>query len=152
MHTPPSTPVTVHHVDVLHAAVEAAVMAPSSHNTQPWRFRISGSLLDVLLDPTRHLGVIDSDGRQQIQSCGCALYNARVAVRAMGYVDDVTTMLTDAEEPGHLATLHVGEPHVTTELEHALMAAIPRRHTNRRGFLARPVGSVITYETGLDIP
>lgn len=126
---------------VLRSAVEAAVQAPSSHNTQPWRFRIAGSVLEIFVDPSRHLKAIDPDGRQQIQACGCALYNARLAVRAMGHHDDVTTMFTDALLPELVATLAVGEPHITTEAEHALYAAIPRRRTNRRAFLERPVAA-----------
>lgn len=140
------TPVHVAHPDVLRAAVEAAVMAPSSHNSQPWRFRIAGTVLELLADAERHLRVIDAERRQQIQSCGCALYNARVAVRAAGYTDEVTTMLVDADTPALLATLHLGAPHVTSDDDHALFAAIARRRTNRRAFLPRPVGRAFADE------
>lgn len=131
-------------VDILRAAVVAAVMAPSSHNTQPWRFRICGATLDLFADPTRQLKVIDGARRQQIQSCGCALYNARIAVRAMGYTDEVTTMLVDHDEPDHLATLHLGAPHAVTQRDRDLMSVIGKRHTNRRSFLARPIAQSIT--------
>jgi nitroreductase len=124
---------------ILRNAVAAAVMAPSSHNTQPWRFRIAGSTLDLFADRTRHLGVIDRDRRQQVQSCGCALYNARVAVRAMGYEDEATIMIVDRDLPDHLATLHLGGSRTPTDTDRALMAAVGQRHTNRRAFLPRPV-------------
>lgn len=135
--------VTLAHPDVLRAAVEAAVLAPSSHNTQPWRFRIAGTTLDVFADPDRQLHVIDGDRRQQIMSCGCALYNARVAVRAHGYEDEVTVMLADSARPNLLATLHLGEHRITTEDDRALFAAIKLRHTNRRPFLPRPIASIV---------
>jgi len=130
-------------VNVLRAAAGAAAMAPSSHNTQPWRFRITGATLDLFADRSRHLKVIDSERRQQIQSCGCALYNARIAVRAMGYTDEVTIMLVDHDEPNHLATLHLGAPREVTQHDRDLMTAIGHRRTNRRAFLARPVAQSI---------
>ncbi|MDQ3365823.1 MAG: nitroreductase family protein [Myxococcota bacterium] len=136
--------ITVAHPDVLRAAVEAAIQAPSSHNSQPWRFRIVDHVLELFADPDRHLRVIDGERRQQIVSCGCALYNARVAVRALGFVDEVTVMLAEPEHPDLLATLHLGAPHISTDADLALMAAIARRRTNRRAFGARPVAAQIS--------
>ncbi|MFN0250892.1 MAG: Acg family FMN-binding oxidoreductase [Kofleriaceae bacterium] len=127
--------------EVLTNAVAAAVMAPSAHNSQPWHFRIIGSRLDVFVDGDRHLQVIDAEGRQQLQSVGCALFNARVAVRAMGFSDVVTTVFRDRDEPGLVASLCLGPPHITTSTDHLLMQALPLRHTNRRAFLPRPVAS-----------
>lgn len=124
---------------VLRNAVAAAVMAPSSHNTQPWRFRISGTTLDLLADTRRQLTVIDRERRQLVQSCGCALFNARVAIRAMGYEDEVTVMFVDNEIPEHLASIHLGNLHVATEVDRKLMGAIGCRATNRRAFLPRPI-------------
>jgi nitroreductase len=40
---------------VLQALVNAASHAPSSHNTQPWLFRVDGNPIDVLADRTRAL-------------------------------------------------------------------------------------------------
>jgi nitroreductase len=124
---------------VLRNAVAAAVMAPSSHNTQPWRFRLHDTTLDLLADPARQLSVIDRDRRQLVQSCGCALFNARIAIRAMGHRDEVTVMLVDTDVPDHLATIHLGGLHVPTDLDHELMSVMGKRTTNRRAFLPRPV-------------
>ncbi|MGE5186403.1 MAG: Acg family FMN-binding oxidoreductase [Acidobacteriota bacterium] len=124
---------------VLRNAAAAAVMAPSSHNTQPWRFRIVDSTLELLADPARQLHVIDPERRQLVVSCGCALFNARVAVRAMGFADEVTIMLAERERPELLATLHLGARIITSDADLELVRAIALRHTNRRPFLARPV-------------
>ena len=140
----PAGPLTVAHPDVLRTAVEAAVMAPSAHNAQPWRFRIVGDVLEVLADQARQLRVIDAERRQQIHGCGCALYNARIAVRAAGHEGEVTTMLADDAHPELLATLHLGAPHVATDAELDLLRAIPLRRTNRHAFLPRPVSADIT--------
>jgi hypothetical protein len=128
---------------ILLNAAAAAVMAPSNYNTQPWRFRIvGGATLEILADITRHLAVIDHDRRQLVQSCGCALWNARVAVRAMGLSDEVTTMPADGAHRGVLATLRLGPPREPSAADRALMRALPLRRTNRRPFLSRPVADV----------
>ncbi len=124
---------------VLRNAVAAAVMAPSSYNTQPWRFRIADDALELRVDPARHLAVVDRDRRQLIQSCGCALYNARVALRAMGYTPEVTLFPDGAD---HLATLRLGTAHAANADDIASMHAVALRRTNRRPFLDRPVADV----------
>jgi hypothetical protein len=129
---------------VLRNAVAAAVMAPSSHNTQPWRFKISGRSLEIYADAKRQLLVIDRDCRQLVESCGCALMNARVAIRAMGYEDELTVMLVDRDLPLHLASVRVGNARSPDDEDRRLMSAIGRRGTNRRTFLARPVSATFT--------
>lgn len=129
---------------VLRNAVAAAVMAPSSHNTQPWRFKVSGDSLDLYADTKRQLLVIDRDCRQLVESCGCALMNARIAIRASGYEDVLTVMLVDQDLPLHLANVRLGNARTPTDLDHQLMAAIGRRGTNRRTFLARPIARTFT--------
>lgn len=136
--------------EILREAVAAAVMAPSSHNTQPWKFRISGDTLDLFADDTRRLHVIDPHRRQLVQSCGCALYNARVAVRAQGFRDEVTVMLVDGAHPEHLATLHLRGLHVPSDEDRERMSALALRHTNRREFLVRPVAAEHTDTMALD--
>jgi nitroreductase len=119
-------------------AAAAGAMAPSSHNTQPWRFRLVDDALELHADPRRHLSVIDGERRQLIESCGCALFNARVAMRAMGVEDDVE-LFPDVEDPDHLATLRCGNWLISEDVDRDLLRAIPLRHTNRRPFLPRPV-------------
>jgi hypothetical protein len=140
----PATAITPTVSDVLRNAAAAAILAPSAHNTQPWRLRIAGDALELFADRARQLTVIDAERRQQLQSCGCALYNARVAARAMGYADAVTLARPGDGDPDHLATLRIGERHLTTDDDRALLAAIPTRRTNRRAFLPRPVAAAHT--------
>ena len=48
-------------VPQLQALVLAATLAPSSHNTQSWLFRLEGQVIKSLTDRTRALPVNDPD-------------------------------------------------------------------------------------------
>lgn len=119
------------------AVVELATMAPSIHNTQPWRFVAGAPGLDVYEDPDRALPVVDPLGRQRVMSCGAAVEFAVVAAAGRGVGCAVAT-LPDPAEPAHLARLapdgSPADPAVA-----ALASAIPRRHTYRAPFADRPV-------------
>ena len=116
--------------------VAAATRAPSIHNTQPWRFVARPDRLDVYLDTSRALPVLDPTGRQQIISCGSAIEFALVALRAAGH-DGQVALLTDDGDPDHLATVTVTGPDQPSEEDRALAAAIERRHTVRAAFERR---------------
>lgn len=126
---------------VLREAVAAAVRAPSSHNTQPWRFEIAGDRLLLFADYRRHLSTIDHEGRQLLMSCGCALFNARIAVHAWGYADIVTLEIVDTEHPDLVATIELGDRIVTPDTDLSLLRAIGKRATYRGAFLSTPVSA-----------
>jgi hypothetical protein len=111
-------------------------LAPSSHNTQPWIFRVDGGRLDVLADRSRALPVNDPHDRELTISVAAAVFNARVAVEHAGRQLDVE-VLPDPDEPDLLArgTLMGAAP----TGDAALFAAIRDRRTYRKPFAARPV-------------
>jgi nitroreductase len=117
------------------AFVADAVHAPSMHNTQPWRFRLSGDAIDVLLDRDRLLPVGDPAGRAARVACGCALLNLRLALAVGGHPADVRLV----PEPDVIARLTPAHPQPATPTELRLHAAIPRRHSNRHPFADIPV-------------
>jgi nitroreductase len=64
-----------------------AIIAPSSHNTQPWLFKIVGdNIIELYADRTRALAVVDPDDRELTISCGAALSHLQIAIRHFGYV------------------------------------------------------------------
>jgi len=74
--------------------VECAIKAASSHNTQPWRFRIEGERITILPDPARRCPAVDPDDHHLFASLGCAAENLCVAARAMGL--EATVRFDDA--------------------------------------------------------
>jgi hypothetical protein len=65
---PSGIPLSGTAIDKARFAVRYAVLAPSSHNTQPWRFIVNGDELLVCADRTRSLANIDPFQRSSI--CG----------------------------------------------------------------------------------
>lgn len=125
-------------VEQVREVVQAATLAPSVHNTQPWRFTWDGATLSVHEDASRGLPVLDPDGRERLLSCGAAILNARLI---LGYLGRACTfsLLPDDSDPTLLARLLVGEPVPVDEAERLLALEIPRRHTDRGVFDPRPV-------------
>lgn len=124
--------------ELLRFLVRYAILAPSTHNSQPWRFRVSEHTIELWSDPGRILERIDPDRRQLLMSCGGALANLRIAMRRFGYSDQVL-YLPNPNRPDHLATLHLGPEHATTPQDRALCVAMVRRRTNRGKYEERPV-------------
>jgi nitroreductase len=113
--------------------VQQAVLAPSSHNTQPWRFGIDGERLELRVDRNRALPVNDPRDRELTISCGAALFNARVAAARIGRGLELT-LLPDGDGSDVLARAALTD-HVTDEA--GLFAAIAERHTYRGAFIER---------------
>jgi hypothetical protein len=140
--------------DVVREVVGLAGLAPSIHNTQPWRWRCDGSTLELFADPDRMLTVADPNGRQLLISCGAALLYARLALRSQGLRPSVTAHPpADGVAPNGtspLATIHVTGATADTgaadssaaaagDDERELVASMRDRHTDRRPFQPRPL-------------
>jgi hypothetical protein len=111
-------------------AAATAGFAPSIHHTQPWRWRLTGSILDLHLERGR-IAPADPDGRLAILSCGAALHHARVALAAGGWHVTVTRMVLGADRD-LLARLRVTGRSPADPLSARLLSAIPARPNDRR--------------------
>ncbi|GLY38178.1 NAD(P)H nitroreductase [Amycolatopsis sp. NBRC 101858] len=124
------TALTSGQIGVLARAVSRA---PSVHNSQPWQLLVRGTEVDLLERRDVELRRHDPFGRDRLLSCGAAVTNLELAVRALGrdchveYGDDVA------------ATVTIGRPHATPAREFALYKAIPRRRSYRHPFYPSPV-------------
>jgi len=124
-------------MDTLRDLVALAVYAPSSHNTQPWRFRLAPPSIELRADRTRALPVNDPFDRELVISCGAALMALRVAAAAKGLSADVR-LLPDTTDHDVLARVVVGRGAVEPGLADLAPHLLARR-TYRKAFDPRPV-------------
>lgn len=113
-----------------------AVLAPSSHNTQPWLWQINGSKIELWADRSREMPALDASGRELIMSCGAALQHLRLTIYAFGYAN-IVSILPDPTQPNLLARVYLSRPHQPLPDDELLFRYIAERHTNRQQFEAR---------------
>lgn len=123
--------------EILHFAVRCAILAPSSHNSQPWQFKILKDGLLLIRDRSRSLQVVDPYDRELIISCGAALFNIRVALAHVG-ISARFDVLPDPLDEDLLVRVTVDHamPVGHDDLIAPLLSAIPKRVTNRSRFSA----------------
>ena len=83
--------------------VRYATLAPSGHNTQPWRFSIGENRIDIRPDLSRRTPVVDPDDHHLFVSLGCAAENLILAAGARGrpgelYFEAANGSIKDLEE------------------------------------------------------
>lgn len=103
--------------------VRYAILAASSHNTQPWRFRINGERISILPDLSRRCPAVDPDDHHLYASLGCAAENLLLAARAAGRA-------TEHSYAPSSSAIQVKLKQASPSRS-ALFEAIPRRHCCR---------------------
>jgi hypothetical protein len=111
--------------------VRYATLAASSHNTQPWKFKLEPGAILILPDLSRRCAQVDPDDHHLYGSLGCATANLLLAAQAAGLRGHVacdeaaSCMQVDFEE--------------APALRSALFDAIPKRQCSRAEFDFSPL-------------
>jgi nitroreductase len=121
--------------------IASAILAPSSHNTQPWKFVVRDGGIDMHGDRKRAMTQNDPEHRELVISCGCALYNLRVAAAWMG-LDTRIEPVSHWRDDGLLARATFTQAK-SRSAEADLCTAIYARHTYRKRFASTPVSQAV---------
>ncbi|MCJ7599098.1 MAG: hypothetical protein MUO41_10845 [Methyloceanibacter sp.] len=119
-----------------------AVLAPSGHVTQPWRFVVADNHVDVVADLSRALRVVDPHYRDVTMSCASAAETLLEAVRAYGY-QGVLTPLPEPHAPTVIARVAIGAEARRTMLDRDMLTAILRRRTEQRRYAQTQVPTAL---------
>jgi hypothetical protein len=112
-----------------------AILAPSSHNSQPWKYSVANDSILVFSDKSRWLQVADADQRELYLSLGCALENLIVAADHFGYNSTVTYFPGEKD----LAAKVTLGPVYSSSVDPRLFPAILSRQTNRNLYEPRAI-------------
>ncbi|TNC21838.1 Acg family FMN-binding oxidoreductase [Amycolatopsis alkalitolerans] len=118
----------------------AVSRAPSVHNSQPWTVEVRGDGADLFERFESRLPRHDPAGRDRMISCGAALTNLRLAVRALGWEAKVS-LFPQADRPDLVARVDAAGRDQASETEVNLYAAIFRRRSYRLPFGLHPVSA-----------
>lgn len=112
-----------------------AVLAPSSHNSQPWKFVLDGNKIKVFADFSRALAVSDKDNRQLYISIGCAIENLITATEYYGLRFKINYFPNDNKElVAEIEFENLGDQDHSSQKEEHKIHHINKRSVNRNKY------------------
>ena len=114
-----------------------AILAPSSHNSQPWHFVITDSEIVLRPDFSRALPVSDASNRHLYFALGCALENLLVAADYYGLRFRVE-YFSEGDDVARISFMDK-EEHSLKDPNGHLISFIPKRLMNRTPYEKRPL-------------
>lgn len=117
---------------LLELLINAANLAPSGGNSQPWKWHYSSGLLHLFFDQSASDAFLDYNHTSSYISLGAAIENLLLTAKINGLETDWAYCTADF--PKHIAVFSFKKKTTATvpELEADLAAQIKNRHTNRK--------------------
>lgn len=120
--------------------VRLAILAPSSHNCQPWLFKIGENKIQVYLNRQRLLPKSDPKGRQVFLSLGAMIETFPIAAKAFSLPDPQITYFNDENFIAEIFFPNlqgsVSDPET--------LSALVLRHSNRSPFEEKSLSGSFT--------
>lgn len=113
--------------------VEYGIKAPSGHNTQPWKFKLSENSIDVYPNLSKELPVVDGNHRELYISLGCAVENICIASNEFGYTYQIEIKRQDSLS---FISIKLQKSEVD---KNSLFTQINKRQTNRNVYKSETI-------------
>jgi nitroreductase len=132
-------PMTLPKQQQLRFLLQYAILAPSTKNTQPWRFSVGEDTIGIFADLSRCQPVADRGGRELYISLGCALENLLVAIEDFGFGHSVKYLPHSGnDELAATVTVHPGGVRSVYRIGLPL-SSITQRRTQHGLYANKPV-------------
>lgn len=120
-----------------------AILAPSSHNMQPWLFKLKDNRVEIFLNPKRRLLFSDRTNRQAYISLGCCIANILLASEYFGlnYEIELLPITSFQETAANIYFLRKSNGEISKVIKKygRLINFINQRKTNRFPHLAKKI-------------
>lgn len=113
--------------------LDSVLLAPSSHNTQPWKFKVDEKQISIIPDFSRRCPVVDPDNHHLYVSLGCATENLVQAALAYGF----DAVVSDTNKFTEIQSLLLPKPSIKSPL----FLAIPSRQCSRSVYDGKPLSN-----------
>ena len=112
--------------------LQYAILAPSTHNSQPWLFKVGESSCKIFYDRSKQILAADPIGRDLYVSFGCLLENMRIAAEYFRVFSRIRYLI-DTEENlvAEMFFRNLGSLESNEEYRHLIDAIVKR--VNARG-------------------
>jgi nitroreductase len=122
--------------DKLSDLVKFACIAPSSHNTQPWKFHLTNNELIIYPEFSRELHHSDPNDRFLFISLGATIKNIELASTDLGYKYELN--FNFASPKSFEAKFTFSDLNITNPNEQGLLS-LKNRQTNRNPYTKQPL-------------
>ena len=120
--------------------LQYGILAPSSHNSQPWAFKFGDDFIEIHADFKRKLSEGDKEGRMLYAGLGCSITNLKIAADYFGLAYDLDYRL---DPSGLTAKMNF---HGGKEKSGEYFQAIAERRSNRNKYSDKPIPEAVLGE------
>jgi len=110
--------------------LQFATLAPSTHNSQPWLFKVNDNSCEIYLDRSKQLPEADKKGRDMYISLGCCIENLLIAARSYGTSPSLELVLKN----DFIAVVKFDNLNKKIEIKQKKLLEAIKKRVNLRGF------------------
>ena len=126
--------------DLINKVLYYGTLAPSAHNTQPWKFKTNKESIVLSKDSNRVLGYSDTNGWETILSLGACLTNLVESSKALGLFSELK-LFPNGKEDSVIAEIFLTDS--ASRVDEETLEIIESRQTNRANYQKKEVSKTL---------